>query len=723
MGMAFWSSRLILTAVECGVFTRLADGPLTEQQLAHELGWHPRAARTALDALVETGLLRRDAAGRSRNAVRTNLFLDRGRPSYIGGLRELSSRRLYDLWSGLDELLRTGYPAAPEELGANEFFATLYRDPIALREFLAGMTGISTGEVTLLAARFPWRRFRSFVDIGCDQGALPVRVALTHHLQGAGFDFPSVRPVFEEYVASFGLADRVHFIGGDFLERPLPGADVISFGHVFHGHNKQIRHELVAKAYDALPAGGALIVYDAMIRSGRSNNLASLLSSLNIMLESREGYESSTADCATMLQANGFDQIKVRHLIGPTSMVYGIKAKLPATGRAGPRREEPAEPDRRVVVIGAGPSGVSVAVSLSDRGIRPLLVDRADHVGASWSGRYDRLKLNTGKQSSHLPNRPYPGHTGTFPTRDQVVEHLDQHAHENGIDLRLNTSVRRIDRDGGGWLVSTATGAIRATHVVVATGYEHTPLIPDWPGRDTFGGEILHSAAYRNPESCRGKRVLVVGAGSSAMEIAYDPATGGAAAVWLAVRTPPNIMLRTLPGGWPSDLIASPLYDAPRWLADAAAELGRRTSIGDLSVFGLPKPTEGVFTRGKRFGRALAIVDREVIGAIRDGPIQIVPTIAGFGPGVVRLVDARELKPDMVICATGYRRGLEELVGHLGLLDHSGLPRTEGTAAADTGLWFIDFQSRPALIAHVARQSGELATQIAQDVNRSSALR
>jgi hypothetical protein len=182
-------------------------------------------------------------------------------------------------------------------------------------------------------------------------------------------------------------------------------------------------------------------------------------------------------------------------------------------------------------------------------------------------------------------------------------------------------------------------------------------------------------------------------------------------------------MLRTLPGGWPSDLIARPLYDAPRWLADAVAEAGRRVGVGDLSAFGLPKPAEGVFTRGKRLGRAPAIVDREVVDAIRDGSIEVVPTIAEFRPGVVRLVDARELKPDMVICATGYRHGLDDLVGHLGLLDDRGLPRTEGTAPADAGLWFIGFQSRPALIAHVARQSGELATRIAQAINRSGILR
>jgi len=326
MGMAFWSSRLVLTAVECGVFTELAKGPHSQKELMDALGWHRRAAGTALDGLVAAGLLRRDKRGRYRNTARSAMFLDRTKPSYAGGLMELSSKRLYSLWSGLGDMLRTGDPAADEERGENEFFSTLYRDPVALREFLAGMTGISTGEATLLAARFPWKRFRTFADIGSAQGALPVRVALTHrHLRGVGFDFPAVRPIFEEYVSSFRLEGRVGFVEGDFLEVPLPNADVVSFGHVFHGRNQAIRRELVAKAYAAVPRGGAVIVYDAMIRPGRSSNYLSLLSSLNIMLESREGYESSTAECAELLRGGGFEHIKVRHLIGPTSAVFGFK--------------------------------------------------------------------------------------------------------------------------------------------------------------------------------------------------------------------------------------------------------------------------------------------------------------------------------------------------------------------------------------------------------------
>ena len=204
-----------------------------------------------------------------------------------------------------------------------------------------------------------------------------------------------------------------------------------------------------------------------------------------------------------------------------------------------------------------------------------------------------------------------------------------------------------------------------------------------------------------------------------ALEIAYDLATGGAERTWLAVRTTPNIMLRSLPGGFPSDFIATPLFDAPVWLSDTMAELGRRASIGDLSAFGLPKPAEGVFSRGIRLGRAPAIVDKEVIDAIRRRSITVVPTIERFHQDGVRLIDGRRLTIDAVICATGYRHGLEPLVGHLGVLDDHGLPPAEATEPVAPGLWFIGFQSRPGLIAYVARRSRRLADRIADELDRS----
>ena len=241
-----------------------------------------------------------------------------------------------------------------------------------------------------------------------------------------------------------------------------------------------------------------------------------------------------------------------------------------------------------VAIVGAGPAGVSLAVSLRDRGLHPLLIDKADHVGASWRGRYDRLKLNTGRPFSHLPNRPYPKGTPMFPTRDDVVAHLDRHAHEAGIELRLGAEAQRVERLTRAWRLRTSSGDIDARQVVIATGLHHTPVIPQWPGADGFA-DMVHSSDYRNPAPYQGKKVLVVGTGSSALEIAHDLATGGAAKVWLAVRTPPNILLRSLPGGLPADLVAVPLYRMPVRIADAIAGAARRKALGDLTEFGLPR--------------------------------------------------------------------------------------------------------------------------------------
>ena len=227
-----------------------------------------------------------------------------------------------------------------------------------------------------------------------------------------------------------------------------------------------------------------------------------------------------------------------------------------------------------VTIVGAGPAGVSTAVALKDRRVEPRLVERAEQVGASWRSRYDRLRLNTGRQFSHLPGRRYPKGTPTFPTRDQVVEHLDRHAREEGIELRLGTTVERVDPLPGGWILTTDADPIETRQLVVATGYEHSPFTPDWPGLDRFAGTVLHSAEYRNPDPFGNASVLVVGPGCSGMEIAHDLATGGAGKVWLSVRTPPNIMLRDGPLGLPGDVIATPLYHAPIRFADAFARFG-----------------------------------------------------------------------------------------------------------------------------------------------------
>jgi cation diffusion facilitator CzcD-associated flavoprotein CzcO len=368
-----------------------------------------------------------------------------------------------------------------------------------------------------------------------------------------------------------------------------------------------------------------------------------------------------------------------------------------------------------VVVVGAGPGGISVALSLRDRGLRPLLVERADHVAAAWRGRYDRLKLNTGRPFSHLPNRRFPRGTTMFPSRDDVVAHLDRHAHEDGIDLRLSTDVQRLDRHAGRWRLTTTTGDIDAREVVVAIGLHHTPRIPQLPGAADYSRPVVHSADYRNAGPYTGKNVLVVGAGSSALEIAYDLAVGGAATVWLAVRTVPHIMLRSLPGGLPADIVTWPLFRLPVRIADAIADVARRRAVGDLTEFGLPAPDEGLFTRVHRSHRVPSLVDVDVIDAIRDRSITVVSAVDAFDADKVVLADGSRLDADAVVLATGYQSGLEPIVGHLAVLDELGMPVRVGEHPAAPGLRFVGFDPRPVFLGHLAAQSKRVARRIARE--------
>jgi len=304
-----------------------------------------------------------------------------------------------------------------------------------------------------------------------------------------------------------------------------------------------------------------------------------------------------------------------------------------------------------------------------------------------------------------------------FPSRDQLVEHLERHAAEDGIELKLGTRVERIDRRDGGWALETSAGELRAPQVITATGYEQEPIIPDWSGRDAFKGELIHSAQYRNPEPFKGRRVLVVGPGCSGMEIAYDLAEGGASKVWLAVRTPPNIVLRSGPGGLPGDVIAVALLHLPARIGDAAARFGRRQDLGDLTEYGLPVPDEGVFTRLRRTGQAPAILDEEVIEAIKAGRIEIVRGVTSLDETAVELTDGARVEPDAVICATGYSRALEPLVGHLGVLDERGVPRVRGAREAAPGLRFIGYVPRPGGIGYAGKESRRAARAIARELS------
>jgi len=373
--------------------------------------------------------------------------------------------------------------------------------------------------------------------------------------------------------------------------------------------------------------------------------------------------------------------------------------------------------DERVVVVGGGPAGISTALALNDAGVDPLVLEREDSVAASWSGRYDRLRLNTSRWFSHLPDRRFPRGTAMFPSRDDVVAHLQGHARQARLDVRLGTRVSRIDAGNGGWRAETDADPVHAAQIVLATGHQGEPRIPDWEGREDYTGRLLHSAQYRNPEPFAGESVLVIGPGCSGMEIAHD-LTSTAAKVWLAARTPPNILVREGPGGFPGDVIAMALLHAPVRVADAVANFGRRMDIGDLTAYGLPVPDEGVFSRHHRIGAVPAIVDHEVIDAIKAGDIEIVRGVESFDSGGVRLADGARIEPSAVICATGYRGGLEHMVGHLGVLDDSGMPRAQGAEAAAPGLRFVGYVSRPGALGYMAKQAKHAAKAIARELGR-----
>jgi len=325
LGTAFWGSKTLLTAVELRVFCALSEaGPLGVDDLRERLGLHPRSARDFFDALVALGMLERDDSGRYSNTPATDLFLDPAKPSYMGGILEMFNARLYGFWGSLTEALRTGEPQSEVKTGG-DFFKTLYADPEKLAQFAAAMSGLSTATGQAIAAKFPWRDYGSVIDIGCAQGAVPVAIATAHeHLTGGGFDLPPIEPIFNANVARSGLADRLRFTGGNFFADPLPSADVLIMGHILHDWDLDQKRMLLGKAYAALPKGGALIVYEAIIDDDRRENAFGLLMSLNMLIEDR-GFDYTGADCRGWMADTGFCESYVEHLVGPDSMVVGIK--------------------------------------------------------------------------------------------------------------------------------------------------------------------------------------------------------------------------------------------------------------------------------------------------------------------------------------------------------------------------------------------------------------
>ena len=324
-GFAFFASKTLLSAIELGVFTELARGPRGYEALRTTLGLHPRASRDFLDTLTALGFLTRDGDVYS-NSPEADLFLDRQKPSYVGGILEMANSRLYPFWADLTEGLRTGLPQNEVKRGTQGLFEGLYAEPARLKEFLRAMSALSHGANMTIAKAFPWKDYRTYVDVGTAQGDLAAQIALANpHLTGQGFDLPEVGPIFSDYVNQLGVADRVTFTAGSFFTDDLPKADVVTMGHILHDWDLPTKQMLIKKAYDALPAGGAVIIYEAIIDNDRKQNAFGLMMSLNMLIETPGGFDYTGADCERWLTEAGFSSTRVEHLVGPDSMVVGIK--------------------------------------------------------------------------------------------------------------------------------------------------------------------------------------------------------------------------------------------------------------------------------------------------------------------------------------------------------------------------------------------------------------
>jgi hypothetical protein len=325
IGMGFWASKILLSGVEIGLFTELAKHPGTVPELSARLGLHARSARDFLDALLALGFLER-REGTYYNTSSTDLFLDKAKPSYIGGILEMANHRLYGHWANLTTALKTGERQNEVPGSSENPFVGLYADPVRLRGFLCAMTGVSHGGNLAIARKFPWAGFKTAVDVGTAQGDLITQVALANpHLTCIGFDLPPVAPIFQEYVQENGVQNRVRFEPGSFWEMPIPNADVVMMGHILHDWNLEEKKLLIRKAHAALPKGGALIVYESIIDDDRSKNAFGLMMSLNMLIETPGGFDYTGADCIGWMQEAGFHDMRVEHLAGPDSMVIGIK--------------------------------------------------------------------------------------------------------------------------------------------------------------------------------------------------------------------------------------------------------------------------------------------------------------------------------------------------------------------------------------------------------------
>ncbi|MEU1270387.1 NAD(P)/FAD-dependent oxidoreductase [Streptomyces sp. NPDC005799] len=378
----------------------------------------------------------------------------------------------------------------------------------------------------------------------------------------------------------------------------------------------------------------------------------------------------------------------------------------------------PIPSDRPVYVVGGGPAGLSVAYALRAKGIRAVVLEKSDQVGAAWRRHYDRLHLHTTRRLSALPGLPIPRRFGRWVARDDVVRYLEKYAEVHELEIVTGVEVSRIERtpDGTGWLLHATGGReLTGAAVVVATGYNHTPYVPEWPGLGQYTGDFVHAGDYRNPEPYAGRDVLVVGVGNTGAEIAVDLVEGGAARVRLSVRTTPHIVRRST-AGWAAQYTGVLVRRLPVGLVDRLARPMAKLSVPDLSAQGLARPDTGLYSRARE--GAIPVQDVGLIDAVRKGKVEVVAAVDGFESGKVVLADGTLVSPEAVVAATGYVRALEGLVGHLGVLDERGRPVAHGARAPQQapGLHFTGFTTP---ISGTLREVAMDAEKIAKAIVRA----
>jgi predicted O-methyltransferase YrrM len=324
IGMGFWPSKTLLSAVELDLFSHLGADSMFADEIGDRLGLHPRAIYDFLDALVALRILERDGdgpAGRYRNGVEAAAFLDRKSPSYVGGFLEMANARLYPFWADLTEALKTGRPQNEIKRTGKPMFEELYRDPARLEQFLDAMSAVSAGPVHELAERVDFSRYRTLCDVGGAAGQLCITLARRHpHLRCTTFDLPVVAPVAEKVIAAAGLSDRIDVASGNFFGDPLPRADVITMGMILHDWNLERKQRLIAAAYDALPNGGVFIAVEHLIDDARRENVFALMMSLNMLVEFGDAFDFTGRDFAGWCREAGFRDVEILPLTGHRSV-------------------------------------------------------------------------------------------------------------------------------------------------------------------------------------------------------------------------------------------------------------------------------------------------------------------------------------------------------------------------------------------------------------------